>query len=85
MANGAALYLQAVHSCGSPELQAANLPSANKRSSLQRSYERAFLGALGADSVNLFLPSAINFPPVGSDPGSSLHFCSTFSTVFLRI
>jgi hypothetical protein len=84
-ANGGVVYLQGVRSCGSPELQAANLPSADKRSSLQRFRGQAFSGAPGVHSVSHFLPSAANFAFIGADLESSPHSSSGISAIVLRV
>jgi hypothetical protein len=85
VANGGAVYLQTVQSCGAPELQAANLPSADKRGSLQRVRAEAFPGKLGVPFPGYSSLSAPVSVFIDVNLESSPHSCSAISTVVLRV
>jgi hypothetical protein len=84
-ANGGGVYLQAVQGCSSPELQAANLSSADKRGSLQRVRAAALDGTMGVHSADCSSPSARNSAFIAAELESRPHFCFAISTVVLRI
>jgi hypothetical protein len=85
MMNGGTAILHASQSCGSPELQAANLPSGDKRGSLQRVRAAASFGALGVLPADCSSPSAHNSAFIGAEIESPPYFCFAIHTVVLRI
>jgi hypothetical protein len=86
MMNGGMAILHATQSCGSPELQAANLTSADKRSSaLQNVRAAASSGAFGVLSADCSAPSVYNSAFIGAELESPHHFCFTSSAIVLRI
>jgi len=84
-ANGGGVYLQAVQGCSSPELQAANLSSADKRGSLQRVRAAALPGTVGVLSADCSSPRTHNSTFIAAELESPPHFCFAISTVVLRI
>jgi hypothetical protein len=85
MMNGGAVIFRSSQSCGSPELQAANLSSADKRGSLQRVRAAALPGTIGVLSADCSSPSAYNSTFIAARLESPPHFCFAISTVVLRI
>lgn len=85
VADHGAVYLQAVRSCGVPDLQAANLPALNRLMSLRGVRAKAFHGGNGVRYVNHCLRSAANSTPIGAALESPPRFCSANSPVVLRI
>jgi len=85
VANSSAAYLHAVQSCGAAEFQAANMPSAEKRRSLQKVRAEVSPGAVGVSSPGHFSPSAPISTFTDVDPHSPPDFCFALSKVVLRI
>jgi hypothetical protein len=84
-ANGGAVYLQAVQNCGNPELQAANLPSGDKRVTLKKvraSASRGELATHSADSSSLVTQNSARIDAVLESPP---HSCCAISVAILRI
>src|SRR6266403_4554609 len=84
-ANGGAVHLHAVHRCGAPELQVANVSAASARGLIQRDRVSAPADRIGAVAPGLSSPSAHNSATIGADVESPPHFCSVTSKVVLRI
>jgi hypothetical protein len=85
MINGGTVIFHASQSCGSSELQAANLPSADKRGSLQKVRAAVSFGALGVLPTDCSSPSARNSAFIGAELELPPHFCFAIHTVVLRI
>jgi hypothetical protein len=84
-ANGGALYLQTIQSCGAPELQAVNLPSGDKRVALQKVRASASRGEIAPLSTDSSFPGAQNSARSGADLESPPHSCCSISIAILRI
>jgi len=84
-ANGDVVYFQSVQSCGAPELQAANLPSADKRGPLQKVRAATASGELGLLSLVDSLMSATGSAPTDANLESPPQFCCAISIAILRI
>src|SRR5258708_12865964 len=63
VANGGAVHLYSVQGCGSPELQVANLPSANTRESLPKTPSPPHM-----EILSLLHPSPLTPHPPASRP-----------------
>lgn len=85
MMNGGTVIFRSSPSCSSPELQAANLSSVDKRGSLQRVRTAAFPGTFGVLSADCSDPNAHNFAFMGAELESPPYSCFASSTVVLRI
>jgi hypothetical protein len=84
-ANGGALYLQTIQSCGAPELQAVNLPSGDKRVALQKVRASASRGEIAPLSTDSSFPGAQNSARSGADLESPPHSRCSISIAILRI
>jgi len=84
-ANGGAVHFHAVHRCGAPELQVANLSAGSVRGLIQRDRASAPADWIGVVAPSLSSLSTHNSATIGADVESPPHFCSVTSTVVLRI
>jgi hypothetical protein len=84
-ANGGVVYLQAVQGCGSPELQAADLPSLNIHGSLQQVRESGARGELATPSAARLFSVTQNSVRSGTGRKAPPHSCCSISIAILRI
>jgi len=82
VANGGAVHLDSVQGCGSPELQVANLPSANTRESLQKDRSASEMEVLSLVHPS---PLAHHRTACSADVESPQYSCSFVASVVLRI
>src|SRR5260370_40446590 len=80
-ANGGAVHFHAVHRCGAPELQVANLSAGSVRGLIQRDRASAPADWIGVVAPSLSALSTHNSPTSGADVDSPPHVCSVASLV----
>lgn len=83
--NGRAPLLHTVQNCGAPELQAADLTSANWREPAQKDRATASAGRLAFLSLGLSSAGARNSDAIAAEVESPPHSCSAITKVVLRI
>src|SRR5260370_21898073 len=85
VANGSAVHLHSAQGCGSPELQVADLTSANRRESLQKNRSTVSLSELGVLSLVHLSPLAHHRAAWSADVESPQYSGSFVASVVLRI
>jgi len=85
VANGGAVHLDSVQGCGAPELQLADLTSANTRESLQKDRSTVSASEMGVLSLVHPSPLAHHRAACSADVESPQYSCSFVASVVLRI
>jgi hypothetical protein len=85
VANVGEVHLHSAQGCGSPELQLADLTSANRRESLQKDRSTVSVSGLGVLSLVHPSPLAHHRAACCADVESPQYSCSFVASVVLRI
>ncbi len=85
VANGSAVHLHSAQGCGAPELQLADLTSANRRESLHKDRSTVSVSGLGVLSLVHPSPLAHHRAACSAEVESPQYSCSFVASVVLRI